>query len=108
MSSADKFWFAVLQGLGLQALAPQAVDLSFEDWWTNASNRVTGQVQKGLNSIIILGAWSIWKHRNSCVFDGVTPNLPYVVATIQEQMHQWSVAGARGVSHLLALAAPAS
>jgi len=41
-------WFAVLQGLGLQALAPQPVDLSFEDWWTNASNRVTGQVQKGL------------------------------------------------------------
>ena len=108
MSSADKFWFAVLQGLGLQALAPQAVDLSFEDWWTNASNRVTRQVQKGLNSIIILGAWSIWKHRNSCVFDGVTPNLPCVVATIQEEMHQWSVAGARGVSHLLALASLAT
>jgi len=42
------------------------------------------------------------------VFDGVTPNLPSVVATIQEEMHQWSVAGAQGVSHLLALAAPAS
>jgi len=101
-------WFTVLQGLGLQALALQVVDLSFEDWWTNVSNRVTGQVQKGLDSIIILGAWSIWKHRNSCVFDGVTPNLPSVVATIQEEMHQWSVAGAQGVSHLLALAAPAS
>ena len=28
--------------------------------------------------------------------------------THQEEMHLWSVAGARGVSHLLALAAPAS
>ena len=49
-------WFAVLQGLGLQTLAPQVVDLSFEDWRTAVSNRVTGQVQKGLNSIIIQGA----------------------------------------------------
>ena len=108
MSSADKFGLLSYRALDCKHLHHKVVDLSFEDWWTNASNRIIGQVQKGLNSIIILGAWSIWKHRNSCVFDGVTPNLPYVVATIQEEMHQWSVAGAQGVSHLLALAAPAS
>jgi hypothetical protein len=41
-------WFAILQGIGLQALAPQAVDLSFEDWWAAASNRVAGQEPKSL------------------------------------------------------------
>ena len=28
--------------------------------------------QKGLNSIIILGAWSMWNHRSCCVFDGIS------------------------------------
>uniref|UniRef100_A0A0A9CBE6 Uncharacterized protein n=1 Tax=Arundo donax TaxID=35708 RepID=A0A0A9CBE6_ARUDO len=25
--------------------------------------------RKGLNSVIMLGAWIIWKQRNACVFD---------------------------------------
>jgi hypothetical protein len=29
--------------------------------------------RKGLNSLIILVAWEIWKHRNACVFEGVVP-----------------------------------
>jgi hypothetical protein len=31
--------------------------------------------RKWLNSIIILGARAIWKHRNRHVFDGASPNL---------------------------------
>ena len=77
---------------------------SFDEWWETTSNRVEGQVQKGLNSIIILGAWSIWNHRNRCVFDGISPNLNVVLSAVEEEMHLWSWAGARGVSHLLALA----
>jgi len=32
-------------------------------------------MQKGLNSLIVLGAWTLWNHRNRCVFYGITPNL---------------------------------
>lgn len=78
--------------------------VSFDEWWETTSNRVEGQAQKGLNSIIILGAWSIWDHRNRCVFDGISPNLNGVLSAVDEEMHLWSWAGARGVSHLLALA----
>jgi len=98
----------ILRDLGLQTLAPQAVNLSFEELWAVASNKVAGQEQKGLNSIIILGAWSLWNHRNRCVFDGSSLSLTSVVATIKEEARQWSIAGTRGVSHLLALAAPAT
>jgi hypothetical protein len=35
-----------------------------------------GLVRKGLNTLIILGAWMLWKHRNRCVFDGVAPSSP--------------------------------
>jgi hypothetical protein len=27
------------------------------------------------NSIIILGAWCLWLHRNKAVFDGVRPSI---------------------------------
>jgi len=46
----------------------------------------------------------VWKHRNYCVFDGGTPNLSWVVSTFMEDVQQWSIAGARGISYLLALA----
>ena len=82
--------------------------LCFDDWWANSSDKVTGQVKKGLNSIIILGAWSLWIHRNHCVFDGGTPNLATIVSAFKEEVRQWALAGARGVSHLLALAPPVS
>jgi len=91
-----------LQGFGLQDLAPQVVELSIDDWLANISKRVSGQGQKGLNSIIILGAWSLWNHRNHCVFDGINPSLSSIISVINEKLLQWSFAGARGVSFLLA------
>jgi hypothetical protein len=69
--------------------------------------RVDGLVRKGLNSLIILGAWSIWNHRNRCVFDGISPSVPKVLSALEDDLLQWSFAGARGVSYLLALVPPA-
>ena len=99
-----QFWVHTLQQFGLQTLAPQLDDHCFIHWWGETSSRFSGQVQKGINSIIILGSWLVWKHRNYCVFDGGTPNLSRVMAAFREEVQLWSVAGARGVSYLLALA----
>jgi len=99
-----QFWFIILQSFGLQAVAPQMNDQFFVEWWNGASSRLSGQVKKGFNSIIILGAWSVWKHCNHYIFDGGAPALPWVISEFKEEAQCWSVAGARGVSHLLALA----
>jgi hypothetical protein len=96
-------WFSILQLFGLQAVAPQLDDLIFVDWWEGASSRYSGQAKKRLNSIIIQGVSLIWKHRNCCVFYGGTPNVTWVISAFREEAQQWSLAGARGVSHLLAL-----
>ena len=96
-------WFNILQRVGLQDLSPQPEDISFDDWWAGMNSGIDGQARKGLNSLIILGAWSIWNHRNRCVFDGIQPSLNGVLAVVKDELHLWSLAGARGVSHLLAL-----
>ena len=68
---ARNFLFSVFQRVGLQILAPQIGEEFFDDWWEKIILAAGGQLQKGLNSFVILGAWTIWNHRNRCVFDGV-------------------------------------
>ena len=96
--------FNLLQGLGLQALNPSLDDKVFDDLWDNLSNKLSGQVQKGANSLVTLGACNLCNHRNRCVFDGAVPNLNSLLSATREDLHQWSIAGASGVSFLLALA----
>jgi len=100
---ARQLWFSILLKFGLQVLSPNLEDENFEEWWANASGRVSGQVLNGLNSIIILGAWNLWNHRNQCVFDGASPSISNIISTTLEDLQQWSLAVARGISFLLAL-----
>ncbi|PVH63837.1 hypothetical protein PAHAL_2G117900 [Panicum hallii] len=39
----------------------------FSSWWYRALKTVNKQHKKGLNSLIILVAWELWKHPNGCV-----------------------------------------
>jgi hypothetical protein len=54
--------------VGLQHLAPNLESSSFEDWWEGVvaapADPAYKGLHKGLNSLIILGAWAIWNHRN--------------------------------------------
>jgi hypothetical protein len=67
---ARQFWFHLLKMLGLEELCPTLEVFSFDSWWAFGNSRVANRVRKGFNSLVILGAWTIWKHRNKCVFDG--------------------------------------
>jgi len=72
---ARQFWFAVLQPLNLAHLAPSSSIASFAEWWRRSWKKIRKQHRRGFNSLCILGAWILWKHRNACVFDGTSPNL---------------------------------
>jgi len=52
------------------------------------SDRVSGQVQKGVNSVVILGAWNLWNQRNRCVFDGADPDLSNIISNTKEDLQQ--------------------
>jgi hypothetical protein len=56
-----------------------------------AGEELLGQLlkhRKGLNSIIILVTWEIWKHRNTWVFEGRRPSVP---AVIQEAAYEGAI-----------------
>ena len=67
------------------------------------SRRVADQAKKGLNSVVILVAWSLWNHRNRCVFYSLQPSLNGLLSTIRDELDLWELAGARGITNLLAL-----
>jgi len=64
-------------------------------------NAASGDLRKGLNSLVILGAWSIWRHRNDCVFNGFVPNVNVALRLARDE-YCWSLAGAKGFSLLTA------
>ena len=99
---ARQFWYHLLRQVRLHSLAPQPSETTFDNWWERAGMITSGLIGKGLNSLIILGAWIIWNHRNRCVFDGVNPNMAEALILAGEERRHWTMAGARGLSYLTA------
>jgi len=85
---------------GIHPFSPQPTDSSFDLWWERSSNANAGLTKKRFNSLVILGAWTLWNHRNGCVFDGAAPNLAAALSFALEERRLWALAGARGLSLL--------
>lgn len=98
---ARVFWYKALRKFGMHSLAPQPAVTSFLDWWENASEIATGLSKKGLNSLIILGAWLIWLHRDRCIFENGSPCLSLILKQFEDES-RWMAAGAKGLSYLAA------
>ena len=115
---ARHFWFSVLQSLNLSHLVPGHTSSSFADWWKKSWKKLQKQLRKGFNSLVILGAWIIWKHRNACIFDGAAPNLiiwkhrnacifdgaaPNLQGALhafKDEFHLWQISGTKGLTAL--------
>lgn len=74
---------------------------SFFAWWSIAVETSPSCLRKGLNSIVALTAWAIWKHRNAAVFDGLRPSTDDLVLSIKDDARLWAKAGAKGLATIL-------
>jgi hypothetical protein len=102
-----QIWASLLQPVGMLELVPQLTDEAFEDWWRTSSLRVQEEEQrKGFNSLVVLGVWVIWKHRNLCVFDGTAPSVSAALLVAREEALLWTMARATGLSLLQAMGTP--
>jgi hypothetical protein len=85
---------------GVAVSFPWGCFFVFQEWWREAESRVPKLQKKGFNSIVILVAWWLWKHRNACVFDGASPNSNIVLQHIYQDAHMWGMAGAADIRRL--------
>jgi hypothetical protein len=96
---ARDIWFQVLSKVGLQSLSPGAAVFVFQEW-REAESRVPKLQKKAFNSIVILVAWWLWKHRIACVCDGASPNSNIALQHIHQDAHMWGMAGAADIMRL--------
>jgi hypothetical protein len=102
---ARQFRHKVLAVFGLGHLTPAADEESFADWWGKVSLRVIKTRKKGLNSLIILGAWCLWLQRNRAVFHGESPSLPRIFRCFSDECVSWAIARAKELESLGLVAA---
>lgn len=88
---------------GLPNLSPDLDATNLDSWWNSAAEKLPGDLQAGFNSIVILGAWSIWRPRNDCVFNGMSPSVTTAITLASDELRMWSLAGAKGLNLLSAL-----
>ncbi|GJN05368.1 hypothetical protein PR202_ga22989 [Eleusine coracana subsp. coracana] len=86
--------------LGLLDSAPSPNDKVLADWWRKARKHATKEKRKGLNTLIILGAWMLWKHRHSCVFEEAQPNIQKILSDFHMKRQLWHLAGASSLRAL--------
>ena len=94
-------WFFIFQYLNLVIDLPTAESSSFSAWWCNTIRAVPKDKRKGLNSLIILVAWEVWKHRNSYMFEGARPSIQILLQTVANESSLWCMAGASKLQELL-------
>ncbi|KAL6626269.1 hypothetical protein ACP70R_029995 [Stipagrostis hirtigluma subsp. patula] len=97
---ARDFWFHVLAPFGFQRCVPSQSEASFAEWWRRSRKRIPKDKRKGFNTLIVMGAWLLWKHRNACVFDGARPCLSVLLRAFREEYQLWCFAGAKGLTAL--------
>ncbi|GJN16182.1 hypothetical protein PR202_gb03142 [Eleusine coracana subsp. coracana] len=51
-----------------------------------------------MNSIITLGAWTLWRQRNDCVFNGASPSLATTLIMAGDETRYWNMAGAKDLA----------
>ncbi|GJN40238.1 hypothetical protein PR202_gb29423 [Eleusine coracana subsp. coracana] len=98
---AREFWYKILEPVGLAASTPGQDDQVFAEWWRKARKRANKRKRKVLNSLIILGAWSLWKHRNRCVFEGGGATcIQVIMQEFNNEKQLWHLAGAKSLQKL--------
>jgi len=97
---ARQFWHCILAPLGLANLSPASIEISFAEWWRKVCKQVHKSKRRGINSVIIMGAWCLWIHRNKAVFEGVSPSISRIKKVFLEELECWGLAGAKHLEGL--------
>jgi hypothetical protein len=102
---AREVWHRCLQRVGLQTQVPHQGDC-LEDWWLLERQRFQRKDRKKFDRLISLACWSLWKQRNSRVFNGNARQLSALelVNRILDEFLVWvrvGVGGGVGVTNTI-------
>ncbi|GJN13318.1 hypothetical protein PR202_gb00010 [Eleusine coracana subsp. coracana] len=76
------------------------VDITVQPEVPDLADQANGEIRQGPNSIIILGSWTLWRHRNDCVFNNVSPSIATALILAGDERFLWDMAGAKALAAL--------
>lgn len=88
---AKQVWFHTLSAAGRRNLMPNG-DTQPVDWWLAARNNLPKEQKRGLDTLVILVCWLLWKERNARVFSGKYSALSEILERIRHEGLLWSMA----------------
>jgi hypothetical protein len=67
---------------------------TYNDWWTEQRDRLKARWRKGLNSLVTLICWELWKNRNAWVFGDAIRQFPAerLANMILDELQLWIMA----------------
>ncbi|XP_073367977.1 uncharacterized protein [Aegilops tauschii subsp. strangulata] len=99
-SFSRQVWHEIL-GWARAPIGLPVPDTPLQLWWSSSLDLVPASMRNGLSSLIILSAWWIWKHHNTCIFEGARPSITFTSNTIKDEAHLWAKAGATGLQNII-------
>lgn len=84
-----QLWHSLLQPIGLAALTPDRVE-DIPQWWLAQRRRIERDARPMFDSMFLLLAWNVWKHRNGIVFQRwPSPDLTRLRSDTIREAQEW-------------------
>nr|TKW29454.1 hypothetical protein SEVIR_3G395500v2 [Setaria viridis] len=97
-----RLWDMVANWISCMAIQPMLWEHeeSLDHWW---SARATTQCcsRKGMRSLIMLVSWTVWRERNSRIFERKESTINMMFDRIRDESALWIATGAKHLSILL-------
>lgn len=98
-SYSKQVWHIILSAVHLSAPPTPAIDIL--DWWLELRHGHNGLKQRGIDSMVQLILWCLWKERNTRVFEGAAGrSVSDMVHHIWSEGLTWISAGAKWMATL--------
>jgi hypothetical protein len=88
-----------IPNLNLDIDVPANTTIRYSTWWFNAIISAKGLAER-INLAHHPCIWEVWKHRNSCVFEGAQPNIQVLLQIVGNGCTLWCMAGATKLKEL--------
>lgn len=97
---SKQVWHVILATLGMHNTLP-TITMEFMDWWLQVRWGQNKLKQKGLDSMVMLVTWCLWKEMNGRIFDSRSMNtVSQLIDLIFTEVQLWVQARAKWLGAL--------
>jgi hypothetical protein len=105
---ARQVWIKISNWTAVSCLHPQSwyPNWGVPTWFTEVAGHASSTRSKGIQSLLILVCWSLWRERNARVFDDREKHPSRLVTKIKDEAQLWVRAGVKRLATIVSSLVP--